>query len=72
MVIRKLLGVEPGSVIEWEEGSREGTVTVKKASEYTLEDLNKKVFPDGAPKPISVDEMDEAIKIYIRKKHARR
>jgi AbrB family looped-hinge helix DNA binding protein len=70
--IRKRLGVGPGSVIEWDEGSGEGAVTVKKAAEYSLEDLHKNVFPDGPPKPIRVEEIDEAIEKYIRKKHARR
>jgi AbrB family looped-hinge helix DNA binding protein len=70
--IRRKLGIGPGSVIEWDQSSREDVVMVKKAAEYTLEDLHRNVFPDGAPEAIGVDEMDEAIKNYIRKKHARR
>jgi hypothetical protein len=45
---------------------------VAKAAEYTLDDLHKNIFPDGAPKPISVEVMDEAIIDCMRKKHARR
>lgn len=59
-------------MIEWEIAPGEGAVTVKKATEYTVEYLHKSVFPDGTSKPISVEEMDEAIEKYIRKKHARR
>lgn len=70
--IRKKLGLVPGSVIEWEDGLNENSVTVKKAAEFSVENLHENLFPDGPPKPISVEEMDEAIKDYIRKKHARR
>ncbi len=70
--IRKKLGLVPGSVIEWEDNTDEASVTVKKAAEYDLEDLHKIVFPDGPPKPISLEEMDMAIGNYLRKKHARR
>lgn len=71
--IRNKLGVGPGSVIEWENDSAdEERVTVRRAAEYTLEDLHKNIFPDGPPKPISVQQMDEAIEDYLRKKHARR
>lgn len=70
--IRKKLGLVPGSVIEWEDDADEASVTVKKAAEYDLEDLHRNVFPDGPPKPISVEEMDKAIVNYMRKKHARR
>lgn len=68
--IRKKLGLGPGSVIEWEE--KGDAVIVRRAGRYSSEDLHKLIFPDGPPKPISVEEMDEAIKAYIRKKHARR
>ncbi len=70
--IRKKLGVGPGSVIEWENDPSEKRVTVRKAAEYTLEDLHRITFPEGPPAPISVQEMDDAIEGYIRKKHARR
>jgi len=68
--IRRKLGLGPGSVIEWEEHGDE--VVVKKAAQYTLEDLHKILFPEGPPPPISVEEIDESIKKYIRKKHGRR
>ncbi|MBX7061563.1 MAG: AbrB/MazE/SpoVT family DNA-binding domain-containing protein [Pyrinomonadaceae bacterium] len=70
--IRKKLGLTPGSVIEWEDEGDEASVTVKKATEYDLDDLHKNVFPDGPPKPISIDEIDKAIDAYLRKKHAGR
>lgn len=68
--VRKKLGIGPGSVIEWEDKGDD--VVVRRAGRYSSEDLHKIAFPDGPPKPISVEEMDEAIKGYIRKKHARR
>lgn len=70
--IRKKLGLVPGSVIEWEADTDEASVKVRRAAEYDLEDLHKIVFPDGPPKPISLEEMDKAIGNYLRKKHARR
>jgi AbrB family looped-hinge helix DNA binding protein len=71
-LIRKKLGLVPGSVIEWENDENAGSVTVKKAAEYDLDDLHKVVFPDGPPKPITLEEIDKAIGNYMRKKYARR
>lgn len=68
--IRQKLGIGPGSLIEWEELG--DAVVVRRAGQYSSEDLHKIIFPDGPPKPISVDEIDEAIKGYIRNRHARR
>jgi len=70
--IRKKLGLGPGSVIEWEDDPDGASVTVRRAAEYDLDDLHRNVFPDGPPKPISVEEIDRAIENYMRKKHARR
>jgi len=67
--IRKKLGIGPGSVLEWEqEGDK---VVVRKAGKYTSLDIHKALFKTP-PKPITVEQMDEAIGRYIRKKYARR
>jgi len=67
--VRKRLGVGPGSVIEWEE---EGGKLVVRAGKYTSEDIRKRLFPEGPPRPPkTLEEMDEGIREYMRKKHAR-
>ena len=68
--VRKRLGVGPGSVIEWEEEA--GKVVVRRSGGYTFEDIHKMLFPDGPPPRKSLEEMDEGIREYMRKKHARR
>lgn len=65
--IRKTLGVGPGSTIEWIEEN--GRVFVKKRGGYTFEDIHKVAFPDGPPSP-PID-VKEAIRTYIRRRHAR-
>lgn len=66
--IRKKLGIGPGSILEWEvEGDK---VVVRKAAKYTFEEIHKAIFKTP-PKPITVEQMDEAIADYLRKKHAR-
>ena len=56
--------------MEWEE--EDGKVVVRRAGKYTFEDIHKKLFPNGPPRRLSVEEMDEAIARNIRKRHARR
>ena len=68
--IRKRLGIGPGSVLEWEDdGDR---VFVRKAGKYTFEDIHRALFPDGPPKPRTLEELDQAKAEYVREKHARR
>lgn len=68
--IRKKLGIGPGTVLEWDvEGSR---AVVQKAGTYTFEDIHKAVFPDGPPKPATLEELNEAKADSIREKYARR
>lgn len=67
--IRRKLGLGPGSVIEWEDHGDD--VVVRRVGRYTSEDIHKALFKEP-PKPISLDEMKEAIKTHIRKKHAGR
>jgi AbrB family looped-hinge helix DNA binding protein len=67
--IRQRLGVGPGSVLEWdEEGDR---VVVRRAGSYSSEEVHRALFPDGVPPGAPVDTKD-AIREYIRRKHARR
>jgi antitoxin PrlF len=68
--VRRRLGVRPGSEIEWSEEN--DTVVVRRVGKYSWEDIHKALFPHGPPKRVSVEDMDEGIRSYIRKKHARR
>ena len=69
--VRRKLGVGPGSVLEWEQEG-EKIVVRRRAGKYTFEDLHRKLFPKGPPKPRTLEELKEGIRQYIRKKHARR
>jgi antitoxin PrlF len=68
--VRRKLGVGPGSVLEWNDEGDE--IKVKKAALYTLEDLHKKMFPEGPPSRKSLKQLQEGLKQHIREKHARR
>ena len=68
--IRQRLGLAPGTTLEWDE--QDDHVVVRRVGKYTSLDIHRALFPDGPPKPISVEEMDEAIAQYMRENHARR
>jgi AbrB family looped-hinge helix DNA binding protein len=68
--VQRKLGVGPGSTIAWEEEGDK--IVVTRAEKYSSEDIHKALFPDGPPKRRSIEEMDEGIRSYLRKKHARR
>ncbi|MGQ0532257.1 MAG: AbrB/MazE/SpoVT family DNA-binding domain-containing protein [Caulobacteraceae bacterium] len=66
--IRKKLGVEPGSMVEWvDEGDK---VVLKRAGKYTNEDLHKAAFPNGPPSGPPVD-VKKAIEAYIIERYGR-
>jgi AbrB family looped-hinge helix DNA binding protein len=67
--VRQRLGVGPGSVLEWDE--RDDEVIVRRAGRYTSEEVHRALFPEAVPqgRPTGVKD---AIRKYIRKKHARR
>jgi antitoxin PrlF len=67
--VRKKLGVGPGSVLEWEEQNDQ--VVVRRAGRYTSDDVHHALFPQEAEKNRPVD-VKEAVRAYIRKRHARR
>jgi len=68
--IRRKLGVGPGAVLEWDE--EDGKIVVRRAGRYTFEDMHKALFPKGAPKPRSLDELKEGVRRYVRGRRARR
>jgi AbrB family looped-hinge helix DNA binding protein len=68
--VRRKLGIGPGSVLEWDEDGEK--VVVRRAGRYSSEDVHRALFPRGAPTRRALDELDEGIRRYIRKKHARR
>ena len=67
--IRRKLGVEPGSTLQWIERGDE--VVVRRRVGSTFEEMHKILFPNGPPKPISLKQMDEAIVDYMREKHGK-
>lgn len=67
--IRRRLGVGPGSVLEWDEEGE--SVVVRRAGQYTFDDIHKRLFPDGKPPRKSLRELKKGIEDYMREKHAR-
>ena len=67
--VRQRLGVGPGSVLEWDD--QDDQVIVRRAGRYTSEEVHNALFPEPGPERRSVGTKD-AIRKYIRKKHARR
>ena len=68
--VRRKLGIGPGSVLEWDE---EGdAVVVRKAGRYSSEDIHCAIFPKGKPALKKLEEFDEGVRQFIKKKHARR
>lgn len=65
--IRKKLGIDPGSVLEWDEQS--GEVIVRKAGRHTSLEVHAALF--GGAKPKLPVDVKEAIKKRIRRRYAR-
>jgi antitoxin PrlF len=68
--VRRKLGVGPGGVLEWDEEG--GQIVVRRAGRYTSDDLHRALFPKGAPKPRTLDELKKGVARYIKGRHARR
>jgi len=68
--IRRKLGVVPGSILEWEQEG--GSIVVRRSARVSTEEIHRAVFPEGPPKPRTLDEMTDGIRQYVRKRYARR
>ena len=67
--VRKRLGVGPGSVLEWEQDGEQ--IVVRRAGRYTSKDLHRALFPKP-PKPRTLEELEEGIRLAVKRRHARR
>ncbi len=68
-VVRRKLGLGPGSVLEWDEEGE--NVVVRKAGQYTFDDIHKRLFPNGKPPRKSLKELKKGIEDYMLEHHAR-
>jgi AbrB family looped-hinge helix DNA binding protein len=66
--VRRKLGVGPGSVLEWDQQGDQ--VIVRRAGRYSSEEVHQALFPEKSSGPRGADVKD-AIRKYIRKRHAR-
>jgi hypothetical protein len=56
----------PSSVFEWDE---EGdAVVVRKAGQHTSEDIHRAIFPHGTPASKKIEEFDQSVRRYMKKK----
>ncbi len=68
--VRRKLGIGPGSVLEW---SNEGEkIVVRRSARYSSEDAHRVLFPEGAPRRRTLEELKQGIQKYVRERHARR
>ena len=67
--VRRKLAVGPGSVLEWHE--QDDQVVIRRAVRYSSQDIHDALFPRGTPGSAAVN-VKQAIRTYMRKRHARR
>lgn len=66
--VRKKLGIGPGSVLEWYD--QDGEVVVRRAGRFNSSDVHRALFPEELHKGAQVPDVKDAIRKYIRKRHA--
>jgi len=67
--VRRKLGVGPGSILEWDQDGDQ--IVVRRAVRFSSEDIQRALFPDGAPKLRTADDLKEGIGRRVRERHAR-
>jgi antitoxin PrlF len=68
--VRRLLGVGPGSVLEWSEEGK--AVVVRRGGETTFAEIHKALFPEGQPKARTLKELKAGLLTHGKARHARR
>jgi bifunctional DNA-binding transcriptional regulator/antitoxin component of YhaV-PrlF toxin-antitoxin module len=68
--VRRRLGLNPGSVLQWEaEGD---AIFVTRRGKHTFADVRAALFPDGPPEPKDLEDLKAGIESYVATRHARR
>ena len=67
--IRRRLGIGPGAVLEWDQVGEQ--LVVRRAGQFTSEDIHRALFPQGRPKRRTTTEMKEGVKQHIGDRYAR-
>ena len=66
--VRRKLGLEPGSVLEWVE--EDGTLLIRRATQYSSKQIHDALF-STTPPARSPDDMKAGIRELMRTRHAR-
>jgi len=67
--VRQRLGIGPGSVLEWDDDG--GQVVVRKAGQYSSEEVHLALFP-VPPKRKTLAELKDGVRRHIKGRHAGR
>ena len=67
--VRKALGAEPGSILEWEQ--EDGKVVVRRVGKYTFDDIRRVLFGDKKVKRQSFKAMNQAKARYASERYVR-
>ena len=67
--VRRKLGIGPGSILEWDQDGDQ--IVVRRAARFSSEDIQRALFPEGAPKSRTTDDLKEGIRRRVRERHAR-
>ncbi len=67
--VRRLLGIGPGSVLEWEE--RDGEFIVRRAGRNSSADIHAAVFGARQRARAAPGNVKAGVRKYIRRRHAR-
>ena len=70
VVIRRKLGIGPGSVLEWEEDGDK--IVVRRVGRFTSQDIHRVLFGERGPETRSLDELREGVRHHARERYARR
>jgi antitoxin PrlF len=66
--VRRILGVGPGSLLEWDEEGEK--VVVRRVGRYSSEDVHKALFP-VPPRPRTLAQLKAGVERHVRQRRAR-